>query len=283
MSRWSARRKASAGMRWLPFDQATWTKYSSRLNPKSPSLNVRYPCWLGSIEPISGTEVVAWLMVSAPSLSLGTRRGLADLGPALDGVGAGQGLEQHHTGLRRVELVGAADRQKRHVAAAGAHHAHLSAIRRAADRDGARSARRRRGLVELQEPDLHLAIHDERELILGWGAPAGRALRADRFDHVLDVLDDLDAALVVVLERPEACLVTHCSPPLARRPRPRRGRAAGRARPEHPARCGRACRFECEAFVDSARRLVKPGQKSGAAPRADLKSMSTGATSHAHG
>jgi hypothetical protein len=105
--------------------------------------------------------------------------------------------------------------------------------RRRAGRDGG-------GIVELEQSDLDLAVHDQRELVVRGRPPAGGALGANGLDHVLDVLadrdllvglglaghledvgedvvlgvvvDDLDAALVIVLERAEACRLAlrHC-------------------------------------------------------------------------
>src|ERR1700682_2092846 len=212
------------------------------------------------MEPISGPALLVWLMITDSSLSLRAGRDLTDLRPALDGVGASQGLEQHHPGLRGMELISAAHGQEGHVPATRADHAHLAAGRRAGKPNGPCGPCGHRGLVEFQEPDLDLAVHHQREFVLGGGAPAGGALRADSLDHVLDVLadrdllvrlgsgrhledvredvvarivvDDLDAALVVVLKRTETRAVLHRSPPYA---------LAG---------------FEFELFVFSGRRLV---------------------------
>src|SRR6185436_14728687 len=106
------------------------------------------------------------------------------------------------------------------------------------------------------QADLDLAVHHQRELVLARRAPAGGALHADGLDHVLDVLtdghllewpglrgdledvpedvvasivvDDLDAALRVVLERPEACGVFHRASPF--RPSPSSPRPSCRHR-----------------------------------------------------
>ena len=88
-------------------------------------------------------------------------------------------------------------------------------------------------LVELDELDLDLAVHAQRELVVARGSTASRP-RRDRLDHVLEVLgdgdplprlrprrdlehvgehvvlrivvDDLDAALVVVGGEPKTVL-----------------------------------------------------------------------------
>jgi hypothetical protein len=119
------------------------------------------------------------------------------------------------------------------VTAPRPHDAHPAAGGGAGKRDGPpRSWRHHSRAVESQEPDLDLPVHDERELVLRGCAPARGAFRADGLDHVFDVLadgnllvraslrghledvredvipgivvDDLDAALLVVPEGTEA-------------------------------------------------------------------------------
>src|SRR5207248_2239145 len=90
-------------------------------------------------------------------------------------------------------------------------------------------------VVELQQSDLDLAVHNQSELVVRRSAPARDPFRSDGLDHVVDVLadgdllvrlgprghleevredvvprvvvDDLDAALDIALERAEACRV----------------------------------------------------------------------------
>ena len=131
-------------------------------------------------------------------------------------------------------------RQQRHVAATGCGRAHLRAVRFAVDGDRPVLAGRGQRRGQLDQADGHVAVHAQHRLVVVARPPARRALGTDRLDDVLLVLadgdllvrrrhagdlehvgervvlgvvvDDLDRALAVVVERTED---RSCTPPCA--------------------------------------------------------------------
>src|SRR6266540_1431913 len=176
-----------------------------------------------------------------------SRTRLTDFIPPIHRVTPLDGLEEDDAGALGVEPVGGADREQGHVAAAGAHLAHARAGGLALQRD--RALELRVGLLpvaQLHQLDGDLAVHHQRELVVGAGPPRRGALRAHRLEHVLAVLadrhllvgpgagrhlehvgegvvpgvvvDDLDVALLVVVQGPkpgrEARQASHSLQPL---------------------------------------------------------------------
>src|SRR5262245_38726824 len=118
----SALRKASTDMTWRPVGHSMWAKCSSRPKLNPPSRKVAYPCSLRS--PTS--TVVSVAVIGDSSFPAASGR-LADVGPAVHGVGPVDGLEQDHAGPLGGEPVAAARGEQRHVAPAGGDAAHAGA------------------------------------------------------------------------------------------------------------------------------------------------------------
>src|SRR5829696_7290761 len=164
----------------------------------------------------------------------------ADLGPPLDGVVAGDGLQQDHARTVGVEAVRGVGRQQRHVAPAGDDATHRCPHRLAVEADRARLAGGRDRGVEAHEAHFHLAVEHQGELVVGTRAPRRRSVGPDGLEDVLHVLtdghllvrlghrrhfedvgegvalrvviDQLDATLLVVGQRPELGRVLHRHP-----------------------------------------------------------------------
>ncbi len=142
---------------------------------------------------------------------------------------------------RRLEAVRRPARQQGHVAAPDAHVAHLLADRVAVDGDRSLLAGGRQRRRQLDEAHRDVAVHAQHRLVVVARPPSRRALGADRLEHVLLVLadgdllvrrrhpgdledvgegvvlgvvvDDLDRALAVAVERTEDRRVLHRAPP----------------------------------------------------------------------
>src|SRR5438034_11848929 len=92
---------------------------------------------------------------------------LADLGPAILRVVPGDRLQKNHAGPIGMELVGGPRGEQREMPTAGPDESHLPPRRLGAEANGPFLARRNhRGIGELEQPDLDLAVHDEGEPVV---------------------------------------------------------------------------------------------------------------------